>query len=263
MGRRLLFETPSVAAHRVECPGGHHGWSPPEEVARHGLVLILDGVFVRRSDGVETVVERSVGYLERPGEEQQVAHPAGGDVCTWLSFDPSLWHAVRGDDAAHVPLRLDARHHLWHLLLTKAAPADRHAGEELAVRLLGDLGCDERRRSNGARAGTAAIHRRVVDRARQALAEDPDLSLTELATTLAVSPHHLSRIFSAELGQTLSRYRLGLRVRRALDRLAGDEPLARVAADAGFADHAHLARAVRRELGETPSALRRLLRSPR
>jgi AraC-like DNA-binding protein len=48
-----------------------------------------------------------------------------------------------------------------------------------------------------------------------------------------------------------------LRVRFALERLAAGEPcLARLAADLGFADQGHLARVVRRELGETPSALR-------
>jgi AraC-like DNA-binding protein len=42
-----------------------------------------------------------------------------------------------------------------------------------------------------------------------------------------------------------------------VERIAGDEPsLARLAADLGFADHAHLARAVKRETGATLSHLR-------
>ena len=45
-----------------------------------------------------------------------------------------------------------------------------------------------------------------------------------------------------------------------MERLEAGEPcLARLAADLGFADQAHLARVVRRELGATPSLLRERL----
>jgi AraC-like DNA-binding protein len=74
---------------------------------------------------------------------------------------------------------------------------------------------------------------------------------------LSVSPHHLSRVFRSSTGHTISRHRIRLRVRDALERLAGGErDLARLAADAGFVDQSHLTRAVRRETERTPSALR-------
>jgi AraC-like DNA-binding protein len=262
MGREIVFRTSSVSVFRVDCPGGHLGWSGPEEVRRPGLVLIRRGIFLRRVNGVERVAERSIGYLERPGEEQQIAHPAGGDVCTWMSFQPELWASVIGDElVGSDPVRLDAQSHFWHLLLVRDGPAtDRHLGEELVLRLLGEVARTVTPRRDCARTSTAQSRRRLVDQARQALASDLDLSLVELASTLGVSPHHLSRTFSAELGQTFSRYRLTLRVRWALDRLRSDEGLSEVAAETGFADHAHLTRAIKRELGETPSALRRLLR---
>jgi transcriptional regulator GlxA family with amidase domain len=41
---------------------------------------------------------------------------------------------------------------------------------------------------------------------------------------------------------------------------AGERSLARIAADLGFADHAHLTRVVRRQAGAPPSNLRELLR---
>ena len=84
--------------------------------------------------------------------------------------------------------------------------------------------------------------------------------MLELANLVAVSPHHLSRVFKAETGETISRYRNRLRVRLTLERLAeGELCLARLAAELGFADQAHLARVVRRELGATPSLLRERL----
>jgi transcriptional regulator GlxA family with amidase domain len=82
--------------------------------------------------------------------------------------------------------------------------------------------------------------------------------LAELAGRVALSPHHLSRVFKAETGETISRYRNRLRVRLALERLAdGERCLARLAADLGFVDQAHLARVVRSEVGASPSELRR------
>ncbi|MFD0541604.1 helix-turn-helix domain-containing protein [Actinomadura luteofluorescens] len=60
---------------------------------------------------------------------------------------------------------------------------------------------------------------------------------------------------------SVTRYRNRIRVGRALDRLErGERDLSGLAADLGFADHAHLTRTVREETGRTPTVLRRLLR---
>jgi AraC-like DNA-binding protein len=110
------------------------------------------------------------------------------------------------------------------------------------------------------RPATVLARKRVVGEAREALVETPRAGVIELARRVAVSPHHLSRVFRTETGETISRYRNRLRVRLALERLASGEPcLARLAADLGFADQGHLARVVRRELGATPSLLREAL----
>ena len=51
-----------------------------------------------------------------------------------------------------------------------------------------------------------------------------------------------------------------LRARAALERLAeGEQNLARLAAELGFADQSHLCRVVRSETGATPAALRAAL----
>jgi AraC-like DNA-binding protein len=99
--------------------------------------------------------------------------------------------------------------------------------------------------------------------AREVLAAEPGCPLPQLACRLAVSAHHLSRIFHAATGHTISRHRMRLRARAALERLAGGErELARLAADIGFADQSHLCRVMRAEAGQIPSALREAL-SPR
>jgi transcriptional regulator GlxA family with amidase domain len=111
-----------------------------------------------------------------------------------------------------------------------------------------------------ARPQTASRRLALVDEAREALADEPEVSLLDLAKGLAVSPHHLSRIFHTATGRTIARHRIRLRVRDALERLAGGErDLARLAADLGLADHSHLCRIVRDETGTTPSVLRSAL----
>src|SRR5438034_159449 len=121
-------------------------------------------------------------------------------------------------------------------------PAGRGAADALEA-------ADRRPVASG-RPATGRARRALADGVREALAERPGRSLPELAQLLAVSPHHLSRVFRAQTGHTIARHRMRLRVRAALDRFAeGERELARLAAELGFADQAHLTRAVRAETG--------------
>jgi AraC-like DNA-binding protein len=69
-------------------------------------------------------------------------------------------------------------------------------------------------------------HRQLVGMSASADSfEVAERTLTLLAAVLgrravAISPHHLSRIFSERTGETISRYRNRIRVRLALERLA-------------------------------------------
>jgi AraC-like DNA-binding protein len=91
------------------------------------------------------------------------------------------------------------------------------------------------------------------------LDDDPaSRDLVSLARALGVSPAHLSRVFRAETGSSLTTFRNRVRVSRVLARLeADDADLATVAGDLGFADQAHLTRTVRATLGTTPGRVRR------
>ncbi len=75
-----------------------------------------------------------------------------------------------------------------------------------------------------------------------------------------MSRHHLSRVFRSRTGHTISGYRLILRARAGLERIAGGErQLARLAVELGFADQSHLCRVIRQQTGHTPAALRAVL----
>jgi AraC-like DNA-binding protein len=241
---------------------GHAG----EQAGTHALVFVRRGCFVRSVDGVENLLDPTSAYCMNPGEEQRYDHPHDhGDDCTSLFLAPDLVASLWGGEETLplVPLPTSPEIDLEHRLLLSAGRRgeDPHDLLERAIVLSAQTleQVDPRRVAAGGPANTRA-RRAVADGARELLTADPERSLPDLARALAVSPHHLSRVFRAATGHTISRHRMRLRARSALERLAGGEQdLAHLAADLGFADQSHLCRVLRRETGRTPSALRHIL----
>jgi AraC-like DNA-binding protein len=241
---------------------GHDG----DAGGHHALVFVRRGCFVRSVDGVEHVLDPTRAYGINPGQAQRYDHPHDhGDDCTAITLEPSLLASLWGGDPTlpSEPLPSSPAVDLEHRLLLAAGRRgeDAHELTERAIRLAAAaLEQADARRVAAGRPATVRERRRLADAAHEALAADPDRALPALAADLGVSAHHLSRVFRAAAGHTLSRHRMRLRVRAALERLAGGErSLARLAADLGFADQSHLCRAIRSETGRTPSALRRAL----
>jgi AraC-like DNA-binding protein len=87
----------------------------------------------------------------------------------------------------------------------------------------------------------------------------PDLCLTEWAESRAMAPASVSRGFRRVYEISPIAFRAQMRVRRAWRGLVNsDLPLATVAQDNGFADQAHMTRAVTMLTGQRPSQWRRL-----
>ena len=80
-----------------------------------------------------------------------------------------------------------------------------------------------------------------------------NVSLEELARKANLSPYHLNRIFSREVGLPPHRYQIAVRVDRARELLARGTPITRVATETGFADHSHLTRTFKRLVHVPPS----------
>lgn len=270
--RRLLVAGTAVTAAEVRC-GGHDlsrsaprsetrsdTWSDPEPADRFAVVLVRSGLFRRRVDGQEATVDAGSAYLQRPGTEQQVAHPRGADVCTSLAIGEAELDALGVDTAADLPFLTPREIDLAHRALVARARygARDDELEERANVLAGAVLSARGAVPVGIAPGPLGA-RRAVEVVREALEDDVAASLSSLARSASVSSYHLSRVFHRETGLTISAFRARLRVRRALDELAGGETdLAALAARTGFADQAHLTRLVRAETGSTPGALREL-----
>jgi len=256
-----ILTTPEYSVRIVACSDGDRRWSAPEPTDTFGLVLPRRGHFRLVNGGVEQSVDVTQGYAQIPGLDQRFAHPSGGDVCTFVSVGAALWREIVGDRLTPTTVQVDGATELAHRLLLRTA----HDAADPAERLVRTVAAAARTSASDV-SGTAArtpsaraSRARLAAHAREAVLDDAPAShdLVSLARALGVSPAHLSRVFQAEIGSSLTRFRNRVRVSRVLSRLeAGDADLAAIAGDLGFADQAHLTRTVRATLGTTPARVR-------
>ncbi|MBV9005184.1 MAG: helix-turn-helix transcriptional regulator [Solirubrobacterales bacterium] len=261
---RPVIVTEGLGIYDVACRHGSGRGENVEYASSHALVFVRRGCFVRSADGAEALLDPTLAYCTNPGQEQRYDHPhADGDDCTMVILEPELVASICGGEPElpSTPVATSPRTDLQQRLLVAASRRSPHDEDELferALALVADaLEHAEPARVASGRPATDKTRRALADGARELLAADPDTSLPELARELAVSPHHLSRVFRSICGHSIARHRMRLRARAAAERLIrGDRDLARLAADLGFADQSHLCRVLRSETGTTPSALR-------
>ena len=97
----------------------------------------------------------------------------------------------------------------------------------------------------------SAVARRVADLALDDARHRLDIG--ELASRAATSVRTISRLFPQETGLTFKAWRQRARIVRVMDRLAGGDPIARVATDCGFASTAAFSCAFRQVTALTPT----------
>ena len=262
----MLFEQDGVALADVACRHQRGVGKTSTDQGGFSMVFVRRGHFVRSADGVAQLLDPTLAYGAAPGQEERYDHAhAHGDDCTRIELSETLLMELRGGEptlpnrAVPIPPAIDLHHRL--LLASARRRDDPQELVERAISLVAaTFAVDDPKRSVAGRPVTEAARRRLADDARELLLADPGRSLPALARDLGSSPHHLSRVFAAVTGSTVSQFRRRLRTRLALERLAGGEDdLARLAADVGFADHSHLVRVFRQQAGSTPSELRRAL----
>jgi AraC-like DNA-binding protein len=78
------------------------------------------------------------------------------------------------------------------------------------------------------------------------------ISLAHLGSIAGLSPFHLHRIFTQQVGMPPHAYQTQVRINHAKDLLRQRISLSEIALSAGFADQSHLTRHFRRLVGVTP-----------
>jgi AraC family transcriptional regulator len=164
---------------------------------------------------------------------------------------PSFRHVVESTTP-----RMNLRSH--RLLRLEASGNDPLARDELMIALLHDA-----LRPTQRIAGAPPL--RVVDAAKQFLHAHlcEPISLNEIAGAVQVSAAYLTDAFTRSEGMSLGRYRMRLRLNRALVDLPRCEDITGLALDLGFSSHAHFSDAFRSLFGLSPSAFRAGCGKPR
>ncbi len=121
-----------------------------------------------------------------------------------------------------------------------------------AARLYQEIGFEQTEPPEWLTTATDLVHARFRE----------NLRINEIARAAGVHPAHLAAVFRRAHRMPIGSYMRRLRVDWAADQLiASDTPISVIAAEAGFADQAHLTRWFRRVMGATPSVYRRARRT--
>ncbi len=160
--------------------------------------------------------------------------------------DPALAGSVRG---LHLALTGQATElERYERLAATATLLARHAAARIPAR--GPT-------RGPARGGAPGPDRRVAARIRELIHDGAaDLTADDLAAAAGCSRYAAYRAFTQAYGLAPSDYQRQLRVRAARRLLSAGVSPAQAAAEAGFADQAHLTRWFRRYYGVTPGAYR-------
>lgn len=301
---QTLFRSALVTIVDTACPLEHRGCGLEPLRDNHRLVLTRAGSAVSRladAPAPGVVSDATQALLLSAGETYRVRHSSDDShECTTFAFARAMLSAdddrlvrrlgrfdAESPNARRMvsPASLLRYHRLRHALLRKVASAsistlavedealgllhDTLAGPAASLRSGGPIGALALDVAHGMPAVDPRTRRRrraLAESAKALLAGEPGAAhpLAELASSLGVSPSHLSHVFRAEAGMPLHQYLLQMRMALALDRLGeGATDLSRLAVDLGFNTHSHFTAAFRHCFGMTPSGARTLLESTR
>lgn len=278
---RIVFESDVVCAGLFRCSPEDPLFPGRAPCSAHSIVFPREVAWIQHEGRPRFVADTSMATIYNRGRVYRRWSIGGRpDRSDWLAFpDAIIRDAVTrfsGADAdspatplrhesARVDAELYARQRRLFLALEHQSGGDALAVEERALGLLDAV----LRSAYGDRPPQRAsprLSRRTADAiefTRFAIARDPASrhSLTALARACELSPFHLCREFRRITGETITAYRMQLRLRHSLERVAAGADLATVALDLGFTSHSHFSAAFRRTFGIVPSSLRQS-RSP-
>lgn len=255
---RSLFDTPIVRVSMLRCMPDGLGRSCEKCAVDNQLVFVTRGAFIKHTGKAARVVNANEPAFFRAAETYRSSHlDPGGDTCAVFGFsDDVISEASAGAGSACAGVDRLGLHARVLRIVTALhnQEADALALEEASLDILGLF---LRSQSDDRRSGASA-QALVRDVEAQLTADHSRAwSLTELSHQFRRTPFYLTRSFRSLTGVPLHRYLMDLRLGDALGRLAeGEQDLAALALDLGFASHAHFSTAFKKRLGSSPSSFR-------
>jgi AraC family transcriptional regulator len=275
---RLLFAGESTCVGTFACRPDQPQFHTESPSTAHCLVFSRTPVWIRHERGTRYVADPTVATFHNRGRVYQRWRIVDrGDRCDWIAYaDDLVADAVARVDrpragrdprwfpADYVPISSALYARQRRFFNRAAAIGDERHGidglddiDEEAILLL-DLVLsavqpDRRGPPRRAHAVDAIQHvRALIARAPTAAP-----SLRALAQQAEMSPFQLCRAFSQVCGETMTSYRLRLRLLASLERLRAGAALVEIALAHGFSSHSHYSAAFRLAFGITPTSWRK------
>lgn len=238
-----------------------------EEHMNVAISAVVSGTFRYRTETGDALLHPGALLLGNRGACFECGHDhEGGDRCIAFHYAPELFEEIAAATVGFHRYRfrvamLPALRFLNSLIVDLEATTRRRgsiAMDELAIRLAETvLGVAAAKSAKPARP-TAREQRRigaVVRFIEEHAAETIDLTM--LAEAAFMSRYHFLRTFRKVVGVTPHQFLLGVRLRRAAQRLdETPEPVASIAFDAGFSDLSTFGKHFRNTFGVNPAAFR-------
>lgn len=278
----VVFRTESVRIGRFRCPVGYREFAHCGRPRSHLVAFPRSSVWIHSMRSRPFVADPGVATIYNPGDEYERSPISpDGDRCEYFGVSEDIALAIAEElepagrrasgrevfAIAYMPVELSLYAHQRAVYAgIRRGEIEPLEAEEQVIAIVAATvaGRGVRRVQAPASRSTDTLHKDLAMRAKAVLSRDlaEPVSVSALANELGASPYHLCRVFRRQVGTTLHRYRLELRVRAALERIARPgADLSEVALELGFSSHSHFTTVIRQRLGMPPSAARSLLRT--
>lgn len=253
---RLLFEGETTCIGTFACGTRDPLFDRESPSTAHCIVFSRTPVWIRHEQGRRYVADPTVVTFHNRGRVYRRWKIAdAGDRCDWFAYSDDVVRDALGDcgrdplwfprEFAPASSRLYARQRrLIDRIQTGAV--DRMEIEEEAALLLAQVLtppiCDRKQDFDAVQHVRALI----------AAAPTTAASLSALAARAEMTAFQLCRAFRRVSGETMTAYRLRLRLLSSLERVRAGDALTDVAFAHGFSSHSHYTAAFRAEFGTTP-----------
>jgi len=260
----VLFASPLLRIGAWRCPVEHHAFRDSGPSSDTLFVFPRESVTIRHEGAAPFVADANTVTYYNKGQRYQRDSAAGwGDRCEWFAIDPRVVGIDHVFTFTHGPSDASsyfAQRRVFDHVSREAVP-DRLFVEEAVIHVLANVTAlaYERASLQPRAASRSRSDRDIAEAARALLAcgYREEWSLSTIAGRIGASVFHLARVFQRRTGLSLHQYRNQLRMRAALEELAGGEAdLSRLALNLGFSSHSHFTEVFRRTFGCTPSAYR-------
>jgi AraC-like DNA-binding protein len=279
---RTLYKSPLVHVSDYDCHAHESGQSAEEQSENNSIVLMRHGTFAKHFGKRQVTADVNQAVFFSKDSVYRISHPAEcGDRGTVFIIAPRVLKDIireldpTVDEHADQPfnfvtgpcdLGIFRRHRDFVMRLegAESEPLEHLWADETALQLVADV-LDSAFDHHGKapevrRESTAKDHAERTEAAKTYLATrlSEAVTLNEVARAVHASPFNFARIFQQQTGLPVHRYLTQLRLRVSLERLAdGESDLTNLALDLGFSSHSHFTDVFRRELGVTPSEIRK------